>query len=149
MFPDIPTTYTLFATLCYGVSSSVLLLVHSDVYHVKIPYRTKIRRTKFSADKNFRRTKFSAPSPIFGNFVRRKFLSAEFLSKPVLTVIRVFTMFSRISRKRGNNRLYFARSYNCCNISVMDLDFWFYVLLRNSRKLKFPENPGITASRMK
>ena len=35
-----------------------------------IPYRTKIRRTKNSADKNFRRTKFSAPFKIFGTFVR-------------------------------------------------------------------------------
>ena len=38
-----------------------------------LPYRTKFRRTKFSAAKNFRRTKFSAPSPIFGSFVRRNF----------------------------------------------------------------------------
>ena len=80
-----------------------------QVIQNSIPYRTKIRRTKFSADKNFRRTKFSAPGPIFGNFVRPKFLSAEFLSKIMRPIIRVFTIFSRISIKGGNNdRLYVA-----------------------------------------
>ena len=49
-----------------------------------IPYRTKFRRTKFSADKSFRRTKFSADKSFrrtkfsalnrnFGSFFRRKF----------------------------------------------------------------------------
>ena len=43
-----------------------------NVYREKseLPYRTKIRRTKNSANKNFRRTKFSAPFKIFGTFVR-------------------------------------------------------------------------------
>ena len=38
-----------------------------------IPYRTKFRRTKFSAAKIFRRTKLSAPAQNFGSFVRLKF----------------------------------------------------------------------------
>ena len=35
-----------------------------------IPYRTKFRRTKVSADKIFRRTKFSTPSRNFDSFVQ-------------------------------------------------------------------------------
>ena len=50
----------------------------------KVPYRTKFRRTKFSADKIFRRTKFSAPSRNFGSFVRRKCLSAKLLFRILL-----------------------------------------------------------------
>ena len=45
---------------------------------VLIPYRTKIRRTKNSADNNFRRTKFSAPCKIFGTFVRRIYFKKVF-----------------------------------------------------------------------
>ena len=37
-----------------------------------IPYRTKLRRTKFSSDKIFRLTKFSSILEIFVTFVRRK-----------------------------------------------------------------------------
>ena len=37
---------------------------------LKIPYRTKFRRTKFSTDKIFRRTKLSTPSQNFDSFVR-------------------------------------------------------------------------------
>ena len=37
---------------------------------LRIPYRTKFRRTKFSTDKIFCRTKFSTPSRNFDNFVR-------------------------------------------------------------------------------
>ena len=40
-----------------------------------IPYRTKLRRTKFSWDKIFRRTKFKSPIEIFVTFVRQKILS--------------------------------------------------------------------------
>ena len=44
----------------------------------QVPYRTKIRRTKNSADKNFRRTKFSALRQIFGTFVRRIYFKKVF-----------------------------------------------------------------------
>ena len=42
----------------------------NECYGMKIPYRTKVRRTKFSTDKIFRRTKFSTPSRNFDSFVR-------------------------------------------------------------------------------
>ena len=42
----------------------------SDICLLRVPYRTKFRRTKFSTDEIFRRTKFSTPSRNFDNFVR-------------------------------------------------------------------------------
>ena len=48
-----------------------------------IPYRTKFRRTKFSADKIFRRTKFSAASRNFGSFVQRNFFTGFLFSHTI------------------------------------------------------------------
>ena len=42
-----------------------------------VPYRTKLRLTKFSADEIFRRTKDSASGQNFGSFVRQIFFSVE------------------------------------------------------------------------
>ena len=61
-----------------------------------IPYRTKLRRTKFSSDKIFRRTKFSSPLEIFVTFVRQKKLSIGnfvlFLKSQQWALNRSFTL---------------------------------------------------------
>ena len=44
---------------------------------LRVGYRTKQCRTKFSSEKTFRWTKFSSPSRNFVTFVRRKILSDE------------------------------------------------------------------------
>ena len=57
------------------------MCAHIDDDVDDIPYRAKIRRTKFSTDKNFRQTKLSTPRQSFDNFVQRIVLSDEFLSE--------------------------------------------------------------------
>ena len=69
-----------------------------------VPYRTKVRRTKFSTDKIFRRTKFSTPSRNFDTFVRflpdfcietldKIFDGQNFSSDEILDIIPKFRQF--------------------------------------------------------
>ena len=67
------------ALICAWTFVSIFLLLNKlhckCMTQLRIPYRTKLRRTNFSSDKIFRRTKFSSPLEIFVTFVRRKILS--------------------------------------------------------------------------
>ena len=68
-----------------------------------IPYRTKLRRTKLSADKIFRRTKFLAPSRNFGTLVRQNFVIGFLFSHTIHKKNMRFVLFWHVWDFCGQN----------------------------------------------